>query len=96
MKGWTITWGEHVFTDEDATTANLIAVSDLLGDDWNNISPWNGPRVLAAWLAVLLATKSGDLDAALSVVYRMSVRELGDCLDDRVLTEPPVVAVPAA
>lgn len=93
MKAWTITFGEHIWTDEDATTAHLVAVSELLGDSWESVSPWNGPRSLAAWLAVLLATKSGDLDAAVSAVYAMPVAMLLATFGDRE-DAPPADPIP--
>lgn len=93
MKPWTIKFRGFEWSDETATTAHLVAVAELIGDGWDSVSPWNGPRVLAAWVAVLVASDAGDLDAAVNLVYAVPVVELLGCLDERVV--PPVVAVAA-
>lgn len=70
MKSWKLTWGERSWTDEDVTAAHLIAVAELLGEDaWTSTTPWSGPKALGAWITVLLASATGDLDEAMSDVY---------------------------
>ena len=86
MEPWTITFGDHQWTDETATVMHLVAVAELTDNTWSAVSPWNGPRQLAAWLAVLLATDTGDLDAATAAVYAMSVADLAATLTERSAT----------
>lgn len=63
MKAWTITWGEQSWTDATATAGHVIAVADMLevgvGFD---VSPWDGPKQLAGWIAVLLAASRVTAD----------------------------------
>lgn len=83
LQPWTITFGDWTWTDETATAMHLVAVAELTDNSWAAVSPWTGPRQLAAWLAVLLATELGDLDAATKTVYALSVAELAGTLSER-------------
>jgi hypothetical protein len=85
MKPWRITWGDRSWTDEDVTAAHLISVADLLGvDSWETASPWTGPKSLGAWVAVLLASATADLDAAISEVYGASGTKFIGALTERI------------
>lgn len=86
MQPWTITYGEWSWTDETAKVMHLVAVAELTDNSWAAVSPWTGPRQLAAWLAVLLAVEVGDLDAATAQVHAMSVAELAGVLTGRTAT----------
>ena len=92
MKPWTISFRGHEWSSDTVTTAHVVAVAELIGDGWDSVSPWNGPRVLAAWLAVLVASDAGDLDAAVNLVYAVPAVELLGCLDE----PAPLAAVAAA
>lgn len=94
MKPWTITFDGRSWTDEDASTAYAVAVADLIGDSWDAVSPWTGPKSLAAWITVLSATSADDLGRALMAVYAMPVSALGECLAERD-AEAAAVASPA-
>lgn len=60
---WTIQWNGQVFTDAAATAGHVIAVADILEADVGfDVSPWDGPKQLAAWIAVLVA--AGRVTAA--------------------------------
>lgn len=84
MKPWTITFEDRTWTDEQASTAHAVAVAELIGDSWDAVSPWTGPKSLAAWLTVLVASEPGwDLEKALRLVYALPISELGGCLTDR-------------
>lgn len=83
MKPWTITYGGHTWTDTNATVLHMVAVAELTDDSWAAVSPWSGPRQLAAWLAVLLSTVVGDLDQATATVYAMSPTDLAAALTER-------------
>lgn len=83
MQPWTITFGDRTWTDETATVMHLVAVAELTDNTWASVSPWNGPRQLAAWLAVLLAVDLGDLAEATARVHAMSVAELASTLSER-------------
>lgn len=89
MKPWTISFEEWEWTDAQARTAHVVAVAEMVGDGWDALSPWSGPRALAAWLAVLIAGTTGDLDAAVTMVYGLPVAALAACLDERI--EPATV-----
>jgi hypothetical protein len=70
MTHWRITWGHQSWTDRDVNGAHLVAVADLLEQDsWTSISPWTGPKSLAAWIVVLVASQGRELDDALAEVY---------------------------
>ena len=70
MNRWRITWGDESWTDSDVNGAHLVAVADLLEQDsWTSISPWTGPKSLAAWLVVLVASKGRDLDDTIAEIY---------------------------
>lgn len=95
MTPWKITFGEHVWTDDQVLTAHAVTVAELIGDTWDVVSPWTGPKSLAAWIAVLeAATVGGDgaLEAAVVAVYRLPIAELAACLEERDLAP----AAPAA
>lgn len=84
MKPWTITFDGHTWTDDRASTALTVAVTELIGDRWDAVSPWNGPRVLAAWITVLhCADTGGDVEQSLVKVYGLPVAELVAGLTDR-------------
>lgn len=81
---WVITWGERSWSDEDVTAAHMVAVDDLLGgSSWTSASPWTGPKTLAAWVAVLLGTSTGDLEGAIAEVYAASGAQLVGALAER-------------
>lgn len=80
MRPWTITVGKWSWSSSTATVAQLAVVTELAGDDWRVLSPWSGPRVLSVWLVALIASKTGDLDAAMTVVQAMTVDQLVECL----------------
>lgn len=82
MKPWIITYGGHTWTDGKATVVHAVAVAELTDNSWAAMSPWNGPRYLAAWLAVLLAAEVGDLDQATATVYAMTPAELAATLSE--------------
>lgn len=70
MNKWRITWGDNSWTDSDVLGAHLVAVADLLEQDsWTSISPWTGPKSLAAWIVVLVASQGRDLDETIAEVY---------------------------
>lgn len=80
---WVITWGGTTFSSASATAGHLIAVADLLESGVGfAVSPWDGPKQLAAWIAVLVAARRvtaenvGDATSlvaeALTEVYRAS------------------------
>lgn len=83
MKGWTISFDGHEWSDDEATAGQACAVAELIGDSWDAVSPWSGPKSLAAWIAVLHTSVSGDIGVSVTAVYGMPVAALGDCLSDR-------------
>lgn len=86
MTPWTITFGDHTWTDEQVTTAHAVAVAELIGDTWDAVSPWTGPKSLAAWIAVLEAARVGGKDAfetAVVAVYSLPIAALTECLHER-------------
>lgn len=92
MRDWQITYGDKSWTDRDALVAHVVAVAELIGDTWDAVSPWSGPRSLAAWVAVLVAADTGNLDQAVRDVYGMPVTDLADCLSDRPVVSPVAAA----
>ena len=77
MNHWRITWGDKSWTDNDVTGAHLVAVADLLEQDsWTSVTPWTGPKALAAWIVVLVASQGRDLDETLAEVYSAPASQL--------------------
>jgi len=63
VRSWTIKWGDTTWTDEQATAGHVIAVADILEAGVGfDVSPWDGPKQLAAWIAVLLSTQRVNAD----------------------------------
>ena len=94
MKPWDITLNGETFTDDTATVAHAIAVAELVGDDWQACSPWNGPKMLGAWLAVLLASRSGNLDKSLAAVYALPLSTFATVLTEREPEDDPPATAP--
>lgn len=58
MKHWQITWGNKTWSNDQVIVAHAIAVSGLVDGAVTGVevSPWDGPQQLFAWLAVLVAS----------------------------------------
>ncbi len=83
MRGWVIQWGGHSWTDTEATVGHMVAVAGLGFDDWASASPWRSPQVLAAWVAVLVASETGqEIEACLALVGETPLSELLGCIDE--------------
>lgn len=98
MSTWKITYKDQTWTDSDVTTAHIVSVAELIGDSWQAMSPWSGPRSLAAWLAVLIAaSRPVDLAVAIMEVYALTPAELAGVLADAedIPAWGPPVAVPS-
>lgn len=99
MKAWKITWGESSWTDEDVSSGHVIAVADLLDAGVGfDVSPWDGPKQLAAWITVMSAADKvrahgGDIEAlvteSMAEVYMSSPSRLLAALGPRLLTVAP-------
>lgn len=99
MKAWKITWGEHSWTEEDTSSGHLIAVADLLETGAGfDVSPWDGPKQLAAWITVMLATDRARVTTrpvaqvvaeCMAEVYMSSPSRLLDALGPRLLSVAP-------
>ena len=94
MRSWTIKWGDTTWTDEQATAGHVIAVADMLEAGVGfDVSPWDGPKQLAAWIAVLLSAQRVNADNvtnveqlvadALTEVYQAKPVALIDALSPR-------------
>jgi hypothetical protein len=70
---WRLEWGDNVWHADDLTVADALSVRELLQLDgpaaWRALSPVTDPRTCAAFLAVLIARTTGDLDAAVGEVF---------------------------
>lgn len=77
---WTIRYGGHTWTNESVNVGGLITIAEYLGvDNWSTLNPVSGPKVLAAYLSVLLAhEREVPLEVASTVVFAMSTDELLD------------------
>lgn len=103
MRPFVITWGDRSWTDEQCASAHVIAVADVLGTEGFEVSPWDGPKQLAAWIAVLLAaSRVSELDevtdatvaqltsVCVGEVYVSRPDALLSALAPRLLSVPPV------
>jgi hypothetical protein len=63
--------------------AHVIAVADLLErNGWDVVSPWQGPKQLCGWIAVLLAASENiTLPDALTRVFALSLDTLLNTLN---------------
>ena len=53
---WLITWGDHVWAEDDLTGAHAALVTLLSGKDtWQQLNPFEGPMVLMQMLAACLS-----------------------------------------
>jgi len=61
LKHWQITWENKTWSNDHVVVAHALAVSGLVDGAATGVevSPWDGPQQLFAWLAVLVA--SGQL-----------------------------------
>lgn len=85
MNGWTITWGERTWTDEDVTGADLLSIGLLIGDSWENCDPFRGPQQLMAMIAALeCRTSERDLDDVMAEISASPATELLGALSARV------------
>lgn len=84
MRPWVIRVLDKEWTSEQVRAQTLIAVADEYGpaDQWQAISPWNGPVALAAWLTVLFTSETGNPDAARLLVHAMTIDEFTGCLSE--------------
>jgi len=55
MRAFTITWGEHSWSDAEVVSAHLITVADILETPTFDVEPWAGVKQLAAWVVTFLA-----------------------------------------
>lgn len=84
MRPWVIRFLDKEWRSDQVRAQTLVAVADEYGpaDQWQAISPWNGPVALAAWLTVLFTTECGDVAAARLMVHAMGAEEFVGCLRD--------------
>lgn len=77
---WTIRYGPFEWRLADINVGLLITIGEYLDvDDWRNLDPTRGPKVLAAYLSVLIA-KAMDvsMEEASMVVFKLTPDELLD------------------
>lgn len=84
MRPWVIRYLDKEWSSADVRAQTLIAVGEEYGpaDQWQSVSPWNGPVALAAWLTVLFTSECGDARAARLMVHAMSAEEFVGCLSE--------------
>lgn len=94
MRPFAITWGEHTWTDVDVLAAHVISVADILGGTGFDVSPWDGPKQLAAWIAVFRSIEyAGDdperaVGRAIAEVYAAPADKLLMALRPRLVEVP--------
>lgn len=77
---WAITFRGRTWTSSTAQVRHLAVVAELTTDEWSITEPWRSPRLLAAWITAFLTDTTGDIDAALAIVYASPMAELlGAC-----------------
>ena len=96
---WRITWGEHVWTEEDMTVAHMNAICLVQGaDSWEQCNPLAGPGRALGVLAVFVAQAEGRaVDQVLQEIARRPASDLLNALDtvDDPEESPAAVVVPA-
>jgi hypothetical protein len=66
-KQWTLTWGDHVWTEDDLTAGDISLAQAVTGDGWNSHEVTRGPLHAANLLAILIARTEGRPLQAVSV-----------------------------
>jgi hypothetical protein len=90
MEPWVIRWDGHEWTDDQVVVAHVVSVCELVGDNWSAVSPWSGPRALAAWISVLWAAASGKpVTDAMTTVFSLPLTRLTSALSTRPVDPPP-------
>lgn len=82
MADWHLKWGEHEWSSDDATVADLIVVTELLEvDAWRVAEPTASPRACVAWLSAFLARASGaSIEECQAAVLAAPLSTLVDAL----------------
>lgn len=75
---WSITYLGRTWTQDDFSVALLITVATFAGvDDWTVVNPSSSPKLLAVFLAVLIAKETEQpLEAAYAHVCGLTPAEL--------------------
>lgn len=104
MRAFTITWGDRSWSDEEVVAAHVISVAELLGDVGFEVSPWDGPRQLAAWIAVMSSIDAlraegpgDDIEATTARLVSTASREVYAAPADKLLMalRPRLVVPPS-
>jgi len=74
--GWVLQFRGRRWTARDALVKHVAVVGELVGDAWENLEPWRSPRLVGAWITAFLTDETGDLDAALVLVYAAPAADL--------------------
>lgn len=78
---WSITWDGHTWSNESITVGEAIDIALLAGGGWAALDPYEHPASLAAIVAVLRATRLGEVaEATMAAVRAMPAAELMGCL----------------
>lgn len=77
MTGWTITYGEHTWTNESITGGEAIDIAITAGGGWDALDPYSHPAALLSIVAVLCATRLDEpLEEALVRLRALPAAEL--------------------
>lgn len=91
---WRINYGGMTLDEGDVTGAHLMMVGEVLGEhSWANANPMGDPRVLCAWVALVVAKEMQQpLDEAMAYVVSQPIGELVAAVET--VDDPPLRAVP--
>ena len=80
---WVIRFGGHTWRPDTLDVATLITIGEYVGvDEWSTMNPTSGPKVLAAYLTILVAkARDVPLEHAMAVVLKMTPDELLDTVE---------------
>lgn len=93
--GWQITWEGRTWTEDDLTTAHLLAIVAAQGiDTWEQCDPTAGPARLVGMIAALVAIADHrPIDAVIAEVATSPALLLADAIGPP--PEPVTVPEPA-
>lgn len=82
MSAWRIKVSGHELREEDVEAGHLIIAADMAGvDGWEVADPMTSPKMLAAWVATVIALNVPGSDATTAnlMVAKMKASDLIAC-----------------
>lgn len=95
--GWKLTISGFELREEDVQAGHLVIVGEMAAvDSWVVADPMTSPKMLAAWVAAVIAmnVKDADANTANLMVAKMKVSDLLACYSRDDTPQAPTAATP--